>query len=307
MRRFAVTTVLGLLLASAGAAAADGPLYLWRVAGEHATVHLTGSIHVGKPGFFPLDPALEQAFTAAHALAVEVDIEDPANQQAVATIMMQKAILPGDETLQTRLGEEVWRRLEAYAEANGVALGMYNKFKPGIVAMVLVMNEYQRQGFDPALGIDKHFLDQARAATRPIRQLESIEAQFDLFLQVNDQLDDILMDEMLDQMDELPAMTARLVDLWQAGDAEGMDRFMAEQIGDEPEMIAFYRTLLDDRNLAMADSVDAWLRGDRDVFVVVGAGHFGGEQGLLRLLEGKGWEVEQVERAGRPAAPEPVR
>ena len=232
-----------------------------------------------------------------------MDIEDPANQQAAATIMMQKAILPGDETLQTRLGDEVWLRLQAYAKENGVALAMYNKFKPGIVAMVLVMNEYQRQGFDPALGIDKHFLDQARAAPKPIRQLESIEAQFDLFLQVDDQLDDVLMDEMLDQMDELPAMTARMIDLWQAGDAEGMDSFMAEQIGDDPGMIAFYRTLLDDRNLAMADSVDAWLRGDRDVFVVVGAGHFGGDMGLLTLLEGKGWDVEQVQ----PAVPEAVR
>ena len=176
-------------------------------------------------------------------------------------IMMQKAMLPGDETLQTRLGDEVWQRLQAYAKESGVSLGMYNKFKPGIVAMVLVMNEYQRQGFDPALGIDKHFLDQARAAPKPIRQLESIEAQFELFLQVNDQLDDILMDEMLDQMDELPALTERMVALWQTGDADGMEQFMAEQTGDEPEMIAFYRTLLDDRNLAMADSVDAWLHG----------------------------------------------
>ncbi len=300
MRRFVVTAVLGLLLVGAGAAVAKEPLFLWRVAGEHATLHLTGSIHVGKPEFFPLDPALEQAFADADALAVEVDIEDPANQQAAAMIMMQKAMLPGDETLQTRLGDEVWQRLEAYAKESGVALGMYSKFKPGIVAMVLVMNEYQRQGFDPALGIDKHFLDQARAAPKPIRQLESIEAQFELFLQVNDQLDDVLMDEMLDQMDELPAMTARMVTLWQAGDAEGMDRFMAEQIGDEPEMIAFYRTLLDDRNLAMADSVDAWLKGDQDVFVVVGAGHFGGELGLLQLLEGKGWEVEQVQGAAQP-------
>ena len=305
MRRFVDTAVLGLLLVCSGTALAAEPLFLWRVDGEHATVHLTGSIHVGRPDFFPLDPALEQAFAAADALAVEVDIEDPANQHAAAAIMMQKAILPGDETLQTRLGDEVWQRLQAYAEANGVSLGMYNKFKPGIVAMVLVMNEYQRQGFDPALGIDKHFLDQARAAPKPIRQLESIEAQFELFLQVDDQLDDILMDEMLDQMDELPALTGRMITLWQAGDADGMEQFMAEQTGDEPEMIAFYRTLLDDRNLAMADSLDAWLKGDQDVFVVVGAGHFGGELGLLNLLEGKGWGVEQVARAEQPA--EPVR
>ncbi|MFN2371133.1 MAG: TraB/GumN family protein [Candidatus Krumholzibacteriia bacterium] len=297
MRRFLSFAAGALLLAASALPVSAGePLYLWRIAGEHATVHLTGSIHVGRPDFFPLAPALEEAFAAADALAVEVDVEDPANQQAAAVIMMQKALLPGDETLQTRLGEEVWRRLEAYAAERGAPLAMYGKFKPGIVAMVLMMEEYQRQGFDPNLGIDKHFLDAAREAGKPIRQLESIEAQFELFLQVDDQLDDVLMAEMLDQMGDIGPMTERMIALWKAGDADGMERFMAEQTGDEPQMVAFYRGLLDDRNLAMADSVDAWLRGDADVFVVVGAGHFGGDAGLDRLLADKGWDVEQVER-----------
>ncbi|MBE0565982.1 MAG: TraB/GumN family protein [Krumholzibacteria bacterium] len=294
--RFACVALALALAASAVPASAGDPLYLWRIAGERAVVHLTGSVHVGRPDFFPLADVLEQAFADADALAVEVDIDDPANQQAAAMIMMQKALLTGDETLQTRLGEEVWGRLEAYARERGVPLAMYGKFKPGIVAMVLMMQEYQRQGFDPNLGIDKHFLDQARQAGTPIRQLETIEAQFELFLQVDDQLDDVLMAEMLDQMGDIGPMTERMVALWKAGDADGMERFMAEQTGDEPEMVAFYRALLDDRNLAMADSVDAWLRGDADVFVVVGAGHFGGEVGLVKLLRDKGWDVEQVER-----------
>lgn len=297
MRRFLLIAAGALLLAASALPVSAGePLYLWRVEGERATVHLTGSIHVGRPDFFPLAPALEEAFAAADALAVEVDVEDPANQQAAAMIMMQKALLPGDETLRTRLGEDVWARLEAYAADRGAPLAMYGKFKPGIVAMVLMMEEYQRQGFDPNLGIDKHFLDAAREAGKPIRQLESIEAQFELFLQVDDRLDDVLMAEMLDQMDDIGPMTERMVALWKSGDADGMERFMAEQTGDDPGMVAFYRELLDDRNVAMADSVDAWLAGDQDVFVVVGAGHFGGDQGLVKLLRDKGWDVEQMER-----------
>ncbi len=57
--------------------------------------------------------------------------------------------------------------------------------------MILVMNEYQRQGYDPNLGVDKHFLDAARADGKPIRQLETIESQMELFLQVDDKLDDV--------------------------------------------------------------------------------------------------------------------
>ncbi len=265
------------------------------VEGPHATIAMTGSIHVGKPDFFPLAAPLEQAFRDADALAVEVDVEDPANQQAAAAIIFQKGMLPGDETLESRLGGRVWTRVQAYADSAGVPLALYNKVKPGIVAMILVMNEYQRQGYDPNLGVDKHFLDAARADGKPIRQLETIESQMELFLQVDDKLDDVLVGEMLDQMADLKQETDRMIALWHAGDADGLERFMADEVGDDPEMQAFYRKLLDDRNVAMADSLDTWLHGDKDVFVVVGAGHFGGEHGLVKLLQDKGWDVKQAE------------
>ncbi len=105
MRRFSVlTVVLLLVLAAAPPASAGQPLFLWTVEGPHATIAMTGSIHVGKPDFFPLAAPLEQAFRDADALAVEVDVEDPANQQAAAAIIFQKGMLPGDETLESRLG-----------------------------------------------------------------------------------------------------------------------------------------------------------------------------------------------------------
>ena len=295
MRRMSLLIVLAAVTLVPSAWAGE-PLFLWQVAGEHATVSLTGSIHVGRTDFFPLAEPLEQAFAASDALAVEVDVADPAVQQAAAMLMLQKGMLPADETLQSRLGDAVWGRLQAFAESRGIPLAVYGRFRPGIVAMILLLEEYKRQGLDPELGIDQHFLAEAKEAGKPVRQLETIEAQLDLFVQVDDVLDDIMIGEMLDQMADLAAETDRMIALWRAGDADGLERMMAEQTGDDPAMLAFYRKLLDDRNAAMADSVDAWLRGDRGVFVVVGAGHFGGENGLVRLLEGKGWAVEQVAR-----------
>jgi len=294
-RAFVLPAVLLLALAVALPAIAGRPLFLWTVKGPQATVAMTGSIHVGRPEFFPLAAPLEQAFRDADALGVEVDVDDPAVQQEAASIVFQRGMLPGDETLESRLGKDVWTRLQAYADSAGVPLALYNKVKPGIVAMVLAMNEYQRQGYDPALGVDKHFLDAAHAEGKPVRSLETIAAQMELFLQVDDKLDDVLMDEMLDQMADLKEETERMIALWRAGDADGLERYMAEQVGDDPEMQDFYRKLLDDRNVAMADSLDSWLHGDQDVFVVVGAGHFGGDQGLVKLLEAKGWDVKQAE------------
>lgn len=296
MRRIALSLVLVLSVVLAVAATAAEPLYLWRIEGKDAVVHMTGSIHVGTPDFFPLPGPIDEAFEKADVLAVEVDVTDPAVQQQVGMMLMQKALLPGDETLMTQLNDVTAARLQKWAEARGLPLAMYSKFKPGIVAMVLTLEEYKNAGYDPELGVDKHFLDRARAAGKPIEPLETVEDQLDIFLQVSDTLDDLMIDEMMDQLDRLDAIFKEMVALWQAGDAEGMDAFMAEQTGDEPEMVALYRRLLDDRNVAMADKLDAYLKGDRDVFVAVGAGHFGGGMGLIKLMEDKGWDVQQVGR-----------
>lgn len=299
MRRPELTRILlvgAVILAAASAAAevATRPLYQWQVESDSATITLVGSIHVGKPDFFPLAPPFGEAFEAADALAVEVDMSSPENAQKAMSLMTTDGMLPEGQTLKDRLEPELYARLEKLAEEKGEPLAMYARFKPGIVVMILVMNEYQRQGFDPQLGIDLHFLAKAREADKPIRELETLEAQMDLFLEIDDKLDDVLIAETLDQLDELTEQTAELIELWRSGDVEGLDELMQEQVGDDPDLVAFYRKLLDDRNVGMADTIDRWLHEDQDVFVVVGAGHFGGKRGILNLLEEKGWDVTQA-------------
>ncbi|MDX2475268.1 MAG: TraB/GumN family protein, partial [Candidatus Krumholzibacteria bacterium] len=261
-RTVLVVTVL-LLVAFAQSALAGDKLYMWQVKSETATITLVGSIHVGQPDFFPLADPYEEAFNAADVLAVEVDMTDPAVIQQSAMLMMQKGMLPGAETLQTRLEPELYARLVAYAKEKGVPLAMYMKLKPGIVAVVLSMEEYKAQGFDPELGIDKHFLDAAKAADKEVRALETVEDQLDIFLGIDDTLDDILINETLEQMSDVGAIIDEMVGYWKSGDADGMGTFMESQRGEGPEMEALYRKLLDDRNVGMTATITEWLGQDQ--------------------------------------------
>lgn len=295
-RLFRNLLVLALVLVVASSALAEDKLFLWQIEGERATIHLTGSIHVGKPEFYPLPEGLEAAFTASPILAVEVDIADPAVMQAAAQITMTRGMLPGDATLKTSLEKKVWLDLVVYAEARDIDLTPYMKLRPSLVAMVLVLEEYRRHGFDENLGVDRHFLDAARAAGKEIRQLETIEAQMALFMDMSDTLDDLLILEVIEQADQIIEFTDKMIAAWNTGDAVALDDMLQSQMGDEPEMVEFYRKLLDNRNVDMVDKINQWLHGDEDVFVVVGAGHFGGEMGMISLLEQKGWAVHQIVR-----------
>jgi uncharacterized protein YbaP (TraB family) len=210
-------------------------------------------------------------------------------------LMAGRGLLPDSLTLRDRLEPQNWERLRQAATESGLPEAAYERMQPGIVTMMIVMQAYLRQGLDPELGIDKHFLDAAHAEGRTVRELETVEAQLALFLDLDDELDDIVVSHTLADLGRLGELTDAMIGAWRTGDVEGLDLLLQEQAGTDSRLVEWYRRLLNDRNAAMADSVDAWLRGDRDVFVVVGAGHFSGEDGIVQRLQRRGWTVTQRE------------
>jgi uncharacterized protein YbaP (TraB family) len=89
--------------------------------------------------------------------------------------------------------------------------------------------------------------------------------------------------------------------MWKAGDAEELEQLLiTKPLKERPELRGVFVKLFDERNAKMAAKIDALLRKPRQTqFVVVGAGHLIGDKGIVRLLEKKGYRVEQVTREGR--------
>ena len=53
--------------------------------------------------------------------------------------------------------------------------GPLMRFKPWMLAIALQGMELAKAGFNPALGLDQHFYDQAKDAGRPVQGLETVE------------------------------------------------------------------------------------------------------------------------------------
>jgi uncharacterized protein YbaP (TraB family) len=54
------------------------------------------------------------------------------------------------------------------------------------------------------------------------------------------------------------------------------------------------KKLVDDRNLTMTASLEQYLKGKESCFVVIGAAHLLGDNGIIKLLQSKGYRVELV-------------
>jgi len=82
-----------------------------------------------------------------------------------------------------------------------------------------------------------------------------------------------------------------IVRAWRRGDADGLLRIVRDEFRDFPSL---GRRLIDQRNQNWVPKIEEYLRSGHTYFVVVGAGHMGGPNGLLSLLRARGYTIEQL-------------
>jgi uncharacterized protein YbaP (TraB family) len=282
---------LALVLAPTVAPAASGPLFCWQAEREGATLHLLGSIHAGRESWYPLDERLEEAFAAADTIACEIDLTDPALIGQASALTMSEGMYPPDEKLTDHISAETWRKLQAL-EGLPVPAAMLERMRPGLAATMIAQSTLARMGLDLQQGVDLTLLRRAADAGRPIVSLETPAEQVALIFGPDAVIDTLLLEEALDETPEdMQDLLDTLVEAWRAGDPEAMEAAYRAEWRDDERMQRFHEELLVKRNERMA----ARLAGARGHwFVVVGALHLCGEEGVPALLAERGWQVSQL-------------
>jgi uncharacterized protein YbaP (TraB family) len=285
--------ILSFLAVSAGAARAEeekGRDFLWRVRSGTATVYLLGSIHVLKKDFYPLSKRIEDAFDRSAVLAVEADINNVSRMDI--TKMLEGAAYPGGDKVENHLSAGTYELLKKESAAAGIPMGLIGKQRPWFSAMTLMSFALLKSGFDPAYGVDLHFLSEAEGKKR-IVELESIDFQMDLFSGLSDRDQEYFLLSTIKELRTLDSDAGRLVSAWKSGNVGGVESIMAEAER-EKGMSPVYEKILYDRNKTMAAKIGELLDGRETAFVVVGAGHLVGERGIIAILKKKGYQVDQL-------------
>ncbi|MCP4647045.1 MAG: TraB/GumN family protein, partial [bacterium] len=81
---------------------------------------------------------------------------------------------------------------------------------------------------------------------------------------------------------------------WENGDILEMEALTLEEIEGNPELKPINEKLLDERNFSMVERIEEFLQDDETYFVIVGAAHLVGENGIIRLLEESGYMPVQL-------------
>lgn len=267
--------------------------FLWRISKDGRTSYLYGTLHVGKLDWAFPGPLLRQALARADALAVEVDLTDPAVAQAVAATAAQANALPA--ALQLRLQRQI--AAACLGEATLAAL------HPLMQAITLTVLAARWEGLDAGYAQEIVLGLAARAKPMPIIALETAQAQLALLLpdDATEQLH--LLEQMLDQLEQgrVRPVMRRLAAVWAEGRIGELEDYAQWcDCADTPQDRAFLARLNDARNVPMAERIDALHRAGQRLLVAVGALHMTGAQGLPRLLAARGYRVERLRPPASP-------
>ncbi len=270
-----------------------GKGFMWEVQANGNTVYLVGSMHIANDSFYPLRKEYEDAFAQADYLGVEVDITKTTDDQFYQQIAQMGTYQDGS-ILPNHIAADTYAKLGKFLKENGKEPDALNEFKPWVVEMIVDSIANSTSKYQADNGIDLYFLKQAAARKLPVIELESDQSQLGMLNNFSPELQDLLLYSALrgyeDYADgKTDDSVDKMAETWKTGNEVELYQ-MTTSSEDIPE---YHKAMLVDRNIGMVDKIDGYLRngGGKKYFIVVGAAHYLSDDGIVHLLQKKGYTV----------------
>ncbi|MGQ4275906.1 TraB/GumN family protein [Pseudidiomarina sp. E22-M8] len=281
LKTFSTLMVAGVLSVSSAQAS-----LLYKISGKDMAEpsYLFGTIHMICADEFNVHAQTEKAFNEADRLIMELDMADPAVMQSMQT----KLLDPEGRKLSSRLTEAQYALLDKFlTDTMGMGLTTFDGMRPFILSSMVMTSQ---MGCEQQMSYEGHFTQQALQQEKTVDGLESVDFQFGIFDQIPYQEQVQWLIESLEEEADATAELDKMIRLYVAEDMEGLYRMIAET-----DAYAEYTALLlDDRNRNWQQRLDADLQAPGTEFIAVGAGHLGGNAGMIKLLRDLGYTVEAV-------------
>lgn len=263
---------------------------VWKISDGDNVLFLGGTIHLLTKQDFPLPAEFELAYQQAKLLVFEVE-PDIVNSSATQEKFAQYAYYKDGTTLSDVLDTSTYQLLSDFFSKRGMLMAPFESMKPGMLSAVLTVVELQRLGL-AGQGVDEFFSEKSRLDNKPQLGLETIDDQFLALAELGIGRESFTIRHALNEAEEISDLMKDIKTAWRAGDNQALiNTSLNPWIKRFP---ALYESLLVQRNNRWLPQLEALLKTTDTEYVLVGALHLVGKDGLLSLFRQKGYRVEQV-------------
>lgn len=265
---------------------ADG---VWKISKGSEYFYLAGSIHMLSADDYPLPPEYLKALHNSDSLVLETDLAQLSSSAGIQQ-MIDLNSYPSGENLLQQLSQPLARQLADYCKKNNIPLEQITRFKPAFAAVMLTTTQLQTQGATSP-GVDAYLQDEAKKAGKKVAGLETMQQHLAVLNELNNSGAETLikstMDDLTDSSEDFDSMRKA----WRSGDLQQLEHLYLDDLKSYP---AIYQSLIVKRNNAWVKQL-VQARYQTPVFVVVGALHLAGNDGLIKQLAQQGYQITKVQ------------
>ena len=262
---------------------------VWKVSKGNNHLYLGGTIHLLGKADYPLPSAFDKAYENSSRLVFETDIQK-FNTPEYQKIFMGKLTYSGQRTIKDVVNTKTINALEKYLASRGIPLTQIIKFKPGMLVMMLTVIELQRLNI-AGMGVDEFYINKGLKDDKKFSYLEEVEEQLSFLVDMGKDNPDELIVYTLRDMEKLPEQMALMKNAWRKG-----DNFALKEVALTPwekDFSELYNTLLVQRNNKWIPKIERMLITKEVEFVLFGALHMVGDDGVLAQLKARGYTIQR--------------
>ena len=287
-----LTTLFLVLLAATQCAFADDVLsqkgLLWQIDKPGLTPsYLFGTIHSEDPRVTQLPPPVRSRFEKANSASFELMMDMPTMLEATKAMFFV-----GEQSLDKLIDKPLYQSVVDAMRQHRLPAFMVNKLKPWAVVVTLSTPPIETGKF-----LDLLLYQEAQKLQKPTDGLEKVKEQLAVFdnIPLADQI--IMLKDAIKNLKRMPTVFQKMHDLYLQRDLTALMKYSIEEMkkgSDNLSLVeAFYKRVVDDRNIKMAQRMEKHLKAG-NAFIAIGALHLPGKKGVLKLLQDRGYRVSAV-------------
>ena len=286
--------LLGILLALFGQIKAQVSAYpfeesslLWKIDGPGVKkgCFLFGTMHLIEKDYFVFPKSLQQIVKKTGVLIMELN-GTPKQATVKSSLQLQVGSFFDFFTKEQSDSIVRWAAANLHMDSSNFCT-FIQPMKPFVMAQLMAQIQFKKS----VESYEMTFENLAKNEGIPIVGLETVEEQ----LKFIDQLPIATQVSMVMETIRLGDKShAKLIELEQTYQSQNIDA-LHQLMQDETGIVANEQTtLVDNRNANWIPKIEKFIQKDR-TFIAVGAGHLGGEKGIIRLLQAKVYRVTPIE------------
>jgi uncharacterized protein YbaP (TraB family) len=258
---------------------------LWKISGNgiKEASYLYGTMHITCDATLPQKAI--KALDATNQLYLELNMDDPTLQQS----MMQSMMMKDGKTMSSLVSEEDFKIVDEFLTKQlGYSAQMLNTFKPFMVSAML----YPKMIDCAMQSVEGNLMTVIKEQQEEVFGLESIEEQMNVFDAIPYE---VQMKELVktakNNLEKDKKEMELLLEIYKSEDINAI--YTVSQESENEITSKFEEILLSNRNKNWIPIIEKVAK-EKATFFGVGAGHLGGEMGVIQLLRKKGYKVEPV-------------